>query len=131
MDEERLGSDIDFARKEWIDSLPEFVRNLPILPENLFTEHVLIKECLRQGKGFRSRPINKYFEELNLTGEEQSYVLLTLSKLACPTINGKFVNQEVTINMAKTFVKAGLLEVLDQFRENAVMRETARRLLGL
>ena len=123
-----LPSAINFARGEWNHSLPDFLKTLPPLPQNLFPDDKPLEELLRHDPG---RPIGKYFEDLELTGEQHDYIYRTIYYLARPRVNGIFANHEVTIKSARTFVRKGLLEILDFFRDDPIRRETARRLLGL
>ena len=119
---------INFTRSEWNSSLPDFLQNLPPLPRNLFPDDKPLEGLLRHDP---DRPIGKYFESLDLTSEQQDYVYRTIYYLALPRINGIFPNHEVTLKSARAFVRKGLLDMLDFFRNDPIRRETARRLLGL
>jgi len=136
MANENVEFTLRYAREEAQENLPDFIRNLPPIPSRLFPKHEPLKYLLlgHPGRPFlmQDRPLMKYFADLNLNGEQESYIYRALLTLAVPRVDGNRVDyRPVTIKTAKELVKRGLLDLIDGFRDDAVRRETARRLLGV
>jgi hypothetical protein len=130
---------IQRARTEASEGTPLFVRKITPLLDRGFSPNTYLYSLIcwevdteHGGRYVPTSRFDSYLKSFGLTGEEKYYIVLTVKHLGDNLVYDNPVSRKsLDIDLATDLVKGGLLDYLDEFKDDRIRREVAKALLGL